>query len=300
MTDPIRLFIFGLGYSATALARGLRGRAASIGGTVRRSDREAALAAEGLAPVLFTGEGRSVAVTRALEGATHLLCSIPPGKGGDPVLLHHRADIVAAPALRWIGYFSTVGVYGRYGGAWVSERTTPHPAHDRAIARLAAERGWREVAAERGIPMAIFRIAGIYGPGRNALASLADGKAHCVVKPGQVFNRIHVDDIAAAVAAALQGRAEGIFNLADDEPAPAEDVVTYAADLMGVTPPPAVPFAEADLSPMARSFYDGNKRISNRRIKDEFGVDLRYPTYRDGLTALWREGTWRTEERRAD
>ena len=143
MTDPIRVFVFGLGYSATAFARSLRGRVAAIGGTVRQSAKEAALAAEGLAPIVFTGEAPSIAVRKALEGTTHLLCSIPPGEAGDPTLLHHRSDILAAPALSWIGYFSTVGVYGRYGGAWVSERTTPHPAPGRATARLTAERAWR-------------------------------------------------------------------------------------------------------------------------------------------------------------
>ena len=294
MTDPIRVFVFGLGYSATAFARSLRGRVAAIGGTVRQSAKEAALAAEGLAPIVFTGEAPSIAVRKALEGTTHLLCSIPPGEAGDPTLLHHRSDILAAPALSWIGYFSTVGVYGRYGGAWVSERTTPHPAPGRATARLTAERAWREAAAEHGIPAAIFRIAGIYGPGRNAIVNLSEGKAHRIVKPGQVFNRIHVDDIATATAAALRARAEGMFNLTDDEPSPADDVITYAANLMGVVPPPAVAFEEADLSPMARSFYDGNKRVLNRRLKQDLGVTLRYPTYRDGLTALWREGTWRS------
>ena len=293
MTDPIRVFVFGLGYSATALARTLRGHVAVVGGTVRRSEREAALAADGLAPVVFSGDAPSVAVTRALEGTTHLLCSIPPGEAGDPALVHHGADIIAAPAVTWIGYLSTVGVYGGYGGAWVSERTTPHPGHGRSTMRLAAERAWRDVAAERGVSAAIFRIAGIYGPGRNALLNLDEGKAHRVVKPGQVFNRIHVDDIAAAIAAAIRARAEGVFNLADDEPSPAEAVITYAADLMGIAPPPAVPFEEAELSPMARSFYDGNKRVLNRRIKQDLGVRLRYPTYRDGLAALWRDGTWR-------
>lgn len=289
MTDPIRLFVFGLGYSATALARAMRGRAAAIAGTVRSHEKAAALAADGLGATVFTGDSPGPAVAKALEGATHILASIPPGDTGDPVLVHHRADIVAAPALTWIGYLSTVGVYGRYGGAWVSERTTPHPASGRSTLRLAAERDWQAMATERRVPAAIFRLAGIYGPGRNALVNLAEGKAHRIVKPGQVFNRIHVEDIAGAVAAALGARAEGIFNLADDEPAAAEDVVAYAADLMGVAPPPAVPFEQAELSPLARSFYDGNKRVLSRRLKEDLGIGLRYPTYRDGLNALWRE-----------
>jgi nucleoside-diphosphate-sugar epimerase len=293
MSDPIRLFVLGLGYSGTALARAMKGHAASIAGTVRSTERAATLAAEGIAAIVFTGDSPNGAVTKALDGVTHIVASIPPGETGDPALVHHRADIVAAPALTWIGYLSTVGVYGRYGGAWVSERTTPHPAHGRSTVRLAAERAWQGVAAERGVPTAVFRIAGIYGPGRNAFVSLAEGKAHRVVKPGQVFNRIHVDDIAGGVLAALAAGAAGIFNLADDEPAPAEDVVAYAANLMGVAPPPAIPFEEADLSPMARSFYEGNKRVLNRRLKDTLGVRLHYPTYREGLAALWRRDDWR-------
>ena len=266
MTDPIRLFVFGLGYSATALARAMKGHAAAIGGTVRSHEKAAALAAEGFGAVVFTGEARSIAVAKALEGATHILASIPPGEAGDPVLVHHRADVIAAPALAWVGYLSTL--------------------------RLAAERDWQALAAECGVPAAIFRLAGIYGPGRNAFVNLVEGKAHRVVKPGQVFNRIHVEDIAAALAAALGARAAGIFNLADDAPAAAEDVVAYAADLMGVTPPPAIPFERAELSPLARSFYDGNKRVQSR-IKETLGVSLRYPTYREGLNALWREHTGR-------
>ena len=214
-------------------------------------------------------------------------------RASDPVLAHHRADIVAAADLAWIGYLSTVGVYGRYGGAWVTERTTPHPVRGRSTMRLAAERAWQGLGTERGLPVAIFRLAGIYGPGRNAFVRIAAGGAHRVVKPGQVFNRIHLDDIVGSLMAGLAARAAGIFNVADDEPAPAEEVVAHAADLMGVPAPPEVPFELADLSPMARSFYDDNKRVLNRRLKEELGVTLRYPTYRAGLAALWRDGVWR-------
>ncbi|HVY19291.1 MAG TPA: NAD(P)-dependent oxidoreductase [Bauldia sp.] len=269
MTAP-RIFVFGMGYTARAFARAL-------------------------------GEGGIIAgVTRAnfdtadIGDATHLLISVPPGDA-DPVLARYRAAILTAPALQWIGYLSSVGVYGNYGGAWVTERTTPHPKSPRAVARLRTEREWGGLALQRGVPLAVFRIAGIYGPGRNTFVNLSEGKAHRVVKPGQVFNRIHVHDIATVLAAAVAGNAAGIFNLADDEPAPPQDVVTHAAAMMGVVPPPQVQFADADLSPMARSFYEDNKRVLNRRIKDELGVELRYPTYREGLTALWREGTWRDE-----
>jgi nucleoside-diphosphate-sugar epimerase len=288
--DPVRLFIFGLGYSAGAFARAMKGRAASVGGTVRSEEKAAHLRAEGIAALVFDGGAPGAGVEAALADATHILVSIAPGEVGDPVLMHHVGDILAATNLRWIGYLSTVGVYGNYGGAWVSERTTPHARQGRSLRRLEAEKAWQKLGDERQTPLAIFRIAGIYGPGRNALKNLADGTAHRIVKPGQVFNRIHVDDIAAALAAAIAHDAAGIFNLADDEPCPPQDVVEYAAKLMGVPVPPEIPFESADLSPMARSFYGENKRVSNRRIKDELGVALRYPTYREGLESLWKEG----------
>jgi nucleoside-diphosphate-sugar epimerase len=270
MTAP-RIFIFGMGYTARAFARAVEGKA-SVAGTSRETFDRADFA-----------------------DATHIIVSIPPGET-DPVLERYRDAILAAPKLAWIGYLSSVGVYGNYGGAWVSEATTPHPRPPRSVARLKAEREWGRLARERDVPLALFRIAGIYGPGRNAFVNLAEGKAHRIVKPGQVFNRIHVDDIVTAMVTAFDRTAGGIFNLADDEPAPPQDVVTFAANLMGVTAPPAVPFADADLSPMARSFYADNKRVLNRRIKDQLGVALRYPTYREGLTALWRDGTWRGEK----
>ena len=294
MSQHIRLFVFGLGYSAGRLARAMRGRAEWIGGTVRGIEKAVALAAEpGIRPYAFDGASAGVGIAEAVKVATHMLVSIPPGEAGDPVLQHHRATILAAPGLTWIGYLSTVGVYGDYGGAWVSEATTPHPTSERATRRLAAEQAWAALAAERGVPLANFRIAGIYGPGRNAFGKLAAGEAHRVVKPGQVFNRIHVDDIVAALSAAVERSAGGLFNLADDEPAPPQDVVAFAAGLMGVDPPPEIPFDAAHLSPMARSFYGENKRVSNARVKQELGIALLYPRYREGLTAMWREGTWR-------
>jgi nucleoside-diphosphate-sugar epimerase len=288
----MRLFIFGLGYSASAFARAIKDRAEWIGGTARTEDKLAAIAAEGFMPFPFDGLTPCAGIAEALAEATHLLVSIPPGEGGDPVLARHEADIAAARRLEWIGYLSTVGVYGDYAGAWVSEQTTPHPVHSRATERLKAEAAWTKLAGSLRVPLGIFRLAGIYGPGRNAFSHLAGGTAHRVTKPGQVFNRIHVDDIAATLTAAAMRPAARVYNVADDEPAPQEDVVTYAAGLMGVPPPPAVPFAEADLSPMARSFYAGNRRVANRRIKEELGITLRYPNYRHGLTALWVDGTW--------
>ncbi len=291
--EPIRLFVFGLGYSAGAFAEAMRDRTAWTGGTVREAGRAERLRTKGIAAQVFDGKQPGSAVADALAGATHLLVSIAPGEAGDRVLAHHRADILAAPNLRWIGYLSTVGVYGDHGGGWVDEETPPQPRRGRSEARLAAERAWTALAAEREVPLGIFRIAGIYGPGRNAFVNLAEGRARRIVKPGQVFNRIHVADIAQALAAAAASPTTRIYNLADDEPAPPQDVVAFAATLMGVAAPPEISFDEAELTSMARSFYGENKRVSNRRIKDELGIALRYPTYRDGLTALWRDGNWR-------
>lgn len=290
MSD-IRLFGFGLGYTATAFAVKLAGRA-TISGTTRDPEKQKRLAAEDKNALGFDGSSPGAGVNEALRDSTHLLISIAPGDS-DPVLAHHADAIRAAKNLRWIGYLSSIAVYGNYGGAWVSERTTPHPTAERSVRRLAAEKAWTKLAAELNQPLAIFRIAGIYGPGRNAFVNLAEGKVHRIVKPGQIFNRIHVADIVAALAAATERSAAGVFNLADDQPAPPQDVVTYAAALMGVPPPPEIPFAEADLSSMARSFYADNKRIANTRVKQDIGVSLRYPTYREGLAALWRDGTWR-------
>ncbi|MCB1496444.1 MAG: SDR family oxidoreductase [Bauldia sp.] len=291
----MRLFVLGLGYSATAFVAAVRDRAETIGGTVRGPEKAAALRADGITTLAFDGTRPGDGVAEALGEATHLLVSIAPGEEGDRVLRHHRGDIRAARKLAWVGYLSTVGVYGDHGGAWIDEETTPRPRRGRSEARLEAEQEWAGLAGEQGVPLGIFRIAGIYGPGRNALANLAEGKARRLVKPGQVFNRIHVADIATTLAAAAARPATRIYNLADDEPAPPQDVVAYAAGLMGVAAPSAIPFDEAELSPMARSFYGENKRVSNRRIKDELGVTLRHPTYREGLGALWREGNWKGE-----
>jgi nucleoside-diphosphate-sugar epimerase len=209
------------------------------------------------------------------------------------VLAVHGDDIMTAQSLAWIGYLSTVGVYGDHGGGWVDEETPPHPRAARTAARIAVEKARAEFGRRRHVPVGIFRLAGIYGPGRNPFVKLADDTAHRIIKPGQVFNRIHVADIAATLRAAIAQPAARLYNVADDEPSPPQDVVAHAAGLMGVAPPPEVPFADADLSPMARSFYEGNRRVSNRRIRDDLGVRLAYPTYRDGLSALWREDTWR-------
>jgi len=287
----VRLFIFGLGYAGAALARAMAGEATWVGGTVKSVDAAVTLAAEGLRTFIFDGKAAGIGVTEAIRRATHLVATIPPGDG-DPALAVYRNAILADDHLAWIGYLSTVGVYGDRGGDWVSEATAPRPTSARSVARLEAERAWQAVADARGVPLAILRLAGIYGPGRNAFVNLDAGTARRVVKPRQVFNRIHVDDLVATIKATLVRRAGGVFNVADDEPAPPQDVVAFAAKTMGVAPPAETALADADLSPTARSFYDENKRVSNARIKSELGVTLAHPTYRDGLAALWR-GDWR-------
>jgi hypothetical protein len=282
-----RLFGFGLGFSAEALARRLAAKGWSIAGTARDPGNLARLRRQGYEVCGFAGEPGNVELAAALSGATHLLLSIPPGAEGDPVLGHYRDEIARLPKLEWIGYLSTVGVYGHHEGAEVDETSMPRPHNERTKARVVAEKGWLAFGQEIGRPAQVFRLAGIYGPGRSALDKLRAGTARRIVKPGQVFNRIHVEDIASVLEASIaRPRSGAIYNVADDEPAPPEDVVTYGAELLGIEPPPEVPFEEADLTPMARSFYGDTRRVSNALIKSELGVRLAYPNYREGLKAL--------------
>ncbi len=283
------LLAVGLGYSAKELARRLHAQGWRIIGTARSGEGTRAIEAMGYEAVVFDGTAPSPALSRALSQAAHLLVSAPPGDDGDPLLAHHDMDLRAAP-LKWAGYLSTIGVYGNHDGKWVDEETLPAPTSRRSVARLAAERGWEAFSRETGVPLGVFRLSGIYGPGRGPLEKLRSAQARAVIKPGQVFNRIHVVDIANMVEAAIAraGEHEGsrIYNVTDDEPAPPQDVLDFAADLIGVPRPPRIPFEEADLSPMARSFYSDNKRTSNARTKQELGVTLAYPTYREGIRAL--------------
>ena len=219
----------------------------------------------------------------AFAGATHILSSVPPDEQGDPVLAEHAADLARLNGVRWVGYLSTTGVYGDHGGGWVDETTPANPIGERGRRRVEAERGWRALP----LPVHVFRLAGIYGPGRNQFDGLRAGTAKRIDKPGQVFSRIHVDDLAAALRLSMGApRTAAIYNLADDEPAPPQEVVAYAADLLGVEPPPLIPFEQAELSPMAASFYAESKRVSNALIKRELGWRPKFPTYREGLRAL--------------
>ncbi|MFD1332702.1 SDR family oxidoreductase [Methylopila musalis] len=286
-----RLVVIGCGYTAKRFVT-LHGESFdAVDVTARSPDKAALLAAEGLRAHSFDGSALAPALKEALERATHLLVSAPPDDLGDPTLRAAGAALRAAPDLAWIGYLSTIGVYADADGGWVDETTPPEADSLRGARRIAVEREWLALGAETGVPTQIFRLAGIYGPGRSQIENLKAGTAKRLVKPGQVFNRIHVDDIAAALAAGIaRPQAGPIVNVTDDEPAPPQDVVAYAADLLNVPPPPEVAFETADISPMARSFYSSNKRVANRVLREALGVDLAYPTYREGIAALAREG----------
>lgn len=281
------LFCFGLGYTAGFLARALAADGWRVGGTSRDAEACVRLAAEGFDMHRFAPGHALPAPAATLGNATHLLSSVPPDAAGDPVLAAHGADIAALKQLRWVGYLSTTGVYGDRSGDWVDEGSALTPSGERGQRRVAAEAQWLHLHRRHGLPVHIFRLAGIYGPGRNALETVREGRARRLDKPGQVFSRIHVTDIVATLRASMARPDPGaVYNVCDDDPAPPEAVIAYACTLLGVAPPPLVPFDAAELTPMARSFYDDNKRVSNRRIKEDLGVRLRYPSYKEGLKAL--------------
>lgn len=282
-------FFFGLGYSSLAAARHMQdiGGFSTIMGTVRTPEKAAALHELGLGALLFDGTQASAAVSAVLRsGISHVVASIAPDADGDPVLRHHRADLDAAADLDWLCYYSTVGVYGDFGGQWINESAALDPRNARSQWRVQAEQQWRDYASARGVPLLILRLAGIYGPGRSTFDKLRDGTARRVVKEGQVFNRIHVEDIGRVTALAARQRLAGTYNLADDLPAPPQDLVTHGASLLGMEPPPEVPFEKAEFSPMQRSFYADNKRVSNAAIKTALGIELLYPDYHAGLAAI--------------
>ncbi len=283
-----RLLVFGLGYSARRLARRLLAEGWEVTGTVRTAEAAAGLEAEGITPLVWPGGDAGP----ALAWASHVLSSVPPGPGGDPVLAALGGALAQARHLEWVGYLSTTGVYGDHAGGWVDEETPVAPGSPRSEARVAAEAEWRRVCAAAGVPLTVFRLAGIYGPGRSPFGRLRDGTARAIVKPGQVFSRIHVDDIAQAVAAAMaRPGTVDLVNLADDLPAPPEEVLWHAADLAGLPRPPAIDWEAAELSPMARSFYAESRRVRNARLTSVLDVRLKHPDYRSGLAAtLVEEG----------
>jgi nucleoside-diphosphate-sugar epimerase len=283
----VKLFVFGLGYSARHFVAGLRG--ARVVGTSREA-RQAGTAEAGVEILAFDAAKADPATEARLAESDVLLVSVPPSEDGDPVLARFAATLTAS-SWRAIVYLSTIGVYGDHAGAWVDETSALRPSSARNRARVAAEQAWLELGRAVGAPVHVLRLAGIYGPGRNALVNLREGRARRIVKPGQVFNRIHVADIAQAIALAIEAGGDGdIWNIADDEPAAPQDVIAFAAGLLGVTPPPEAAFDTAEMTPMARSFYGDNKRISNAKLKNRLGFAPLYPTYREGLRALAASG----------
>lgn len=278
------LLSFGHGYSAQALERLLLPLGWEIIGTTRSPEKAQAMEARGITARLFSGTDLSADLARA----THILISAGPNETGDPVL-SEASDAISkvAGSKTWLGYLSTTGVYGDHAGGWVDETSPLTPSTERGHARVKAEAAWQDLAKATGAPLHIFRLAGIYGPDRGPFAKVRNGTARRIIKQGQVFSRIHVEDIAQVLLASMQApKAGAIYNLCDDNTAPPEDVIAYAAELLGLPIPPAINFEEADLSPMARSFYAESKRVRNTRIKEELGVTLRYPDYQTGLRAL--------------
>lgn len=271
------LLSIGHGYSAQALARLLVPQGWRVIGTTRSAARAREIAAIGVEPLFLPAS-----LAPALQEATHILSSVAPDDQGDPILRDHLAEFAGITPV-WTGYLSTTAVYGDHQGAWVDEHTPLTPSTRRGAARVLAESEW----AALGLPLHIFRLAGIYGPGRGPFEKVRDGTARRIIKEGQVFSRIHVDDIARTLAASIARPNPGaVYNLCDDDPAPPEDVIGHAATLLGLPLPPAIPYEEAEMTPMARSFYAESKRVRNDRIKHDLGVNLLYPTYREGLAAL--------------
>lgn len=287
----MNILILGLGYSAGFFARAALARGWAVTGTVRSAEKAERLSREGIPTLVFDGLSVSRALEKAVATADAVLVSVQPSEDGDAALRLLRDALSLAPRLRWIGYLSTIGVYGDQGGAWIDETMPVKPSNARTRQRVAIEQDWLSLGRESGKPVQIFRLSGIYGPGRNAITKLREGTATRLIKPGQVFNRIHVDDIAGVVMASLARPRDGaIYNVTDDEPGPPQDVITFAAELTGLEPPPEVPFEQAQLSPMAASFYGESKRISNALVKRELAYAFRYPTYREALRALAAAG----------
>ncbi len=283
------VFFFGMGYSSQATANAIRDiidKDITIFGTTRSRPRAEELLRAKIRSHAFDGRAPGLMLAADLKKSTHVIASIPPTNGADPVLLHHQQELDKAPDLQWLAYFSSVGVYSGSNGAWIDEGAELAKDNERAAERIKIEESWTEYAKKREVPLAIFRIAGIYGPGRSAINKLQDGLAHRIIKRGQVFNRVHCDDIGRITALAMQNQLEGIFNLTDDEPAPPQDLVTFGAKLLEVKPPKSVPFEKAELSEMAKMFYSDNKRVSNAKIKSALGIELLYPTYREGLRMI--------------
>ncbi|MBO6518649.1 MAG: SDR family oxidoreductase [Rhodospirillales bacterium] len=284
-----RLFCFGIGFSAEALINHLPVAEWTVAGTVRDPDKARQLLKTGIDAQIWSGEKPGKALVAKLHAANHVLISVPPGEDGDPVLNAAADAIRSIPSLNWVGYLSTTGVYGDTGGAWVNETADLHPSSDRSKRRVEAEQGWLRLYQDHGVPVHIFRLAGIYGPGRSVFNQIRNKRAKRIDKPGHAFSRIHVDDIARVLAASIAKPNPGaIYNVCDNEPAPPAEVTAYACGLLGIDPPPLEDFDKARerMSPMALSFWNDNRRVDNARIRNELGIKFRHPDYRSGLQEI--------------
>lgn len=278
-----------MGFSSQATAKAIHDIIdpdTKIFGTTRSRPKAEELLRAGIKSHAFDGRAPGLMLAADLKKSTHVIASIPPANEVDPVLTHHKRELDKIENLQWLGYFSSVGVYANSNGAWIDEDATLDKKDQRSLIRQKVEQQWRDYAKSRKVPLTIFRIAGIYGPSRSVLTKLEEGTAHRIIKKGQVFNRVHVDDIGRITALAMNEKLEGTFNLTDDEPAPPQDLVTFGAKLMDVKPPKAVPFDEAEMSDLARLFYGDNKRVSNAKIKQALGIELLRPTFREGLRSI--------------
>lgn len=284
------LAALGLGFTARALARRLHPTGWRITGSTRTEEGATAIRGEGYNALLLDSDTTPDMLANALGSATHILVSASPGEDGDPVIRRVEQIRGELPHLAWIGYLSTIGVYGGHDGAWIDEDTAPNPTNKRGKRRVVAEQAWLDFGARCSIAVQVFRLPGIYGPGRSVFDRLRAGTSRRIIKPGQVFNRMHVDDIAGALEAAMNAATHDtrLFNLTDGNPAPPQDVIVYAAELMGIEPPPEVAFEAAEMTAMARSFYGDNKRVSNARMMRELGYQPIYPTFEQGLAAIWQ------------
>lgn len=281
-----KLFCFGYGYTAAALATVLRGYGWHIAGTTTDPDKRAQMIADGIDAELFEPNRHLPDPFESFRGVTHVLFSIPPTRSGDPVFEAHAHDLLESGSIEWAGYLSTTAVYGNHDGGWIDENTPLAPTSQRGSQREKAEEQWQALAMNEDFPLHIFRLSGIYGPGRSAIDTIRSGTARRIDKPGHVFNRIHVDDIVQTLIASFNNPKPGaIYNLADDLPSSSHEVIAFVCNLLGMSPPPMIPYEQADVAPMVRSFYSDNKRVKNDRIKQELGVTLRYPDYRAGLQA---------------
>ena len=286
MTVPNKLFCFGYGYSCDYLGHALAQDGWSVAGTTRDVGKRETLKGRGVDAHLFDLQCPLPDPLFTLQDVTHIVISTPPDDEGDPTFQMHADDILALKNLKWIGYLSTTGVYGNRDGGWVDEDSELRPTSQRGSRRVKAEEQWLSLVKARNLPVHVFRLSGIYGPGRSALDSIRAGVARRIEKPGHSFSRCHVEDIVQILIASMhKPNAGGIYNVCDDLAAPSHEVIAHACDLLAKPVPPLIPFEEADLSPMARSFYNDNKRVKNERIKSELDVDLKYKNYIDGLQA---------------